>query len=125
MHLIEPLGFAFEDRHLRRAGLDYTDLAEIRRHPSLESCLASIAGCRVFACSTRGARNYTEVEFRAGDAVLFGPETRGLPPEILDRTPIDQLIRIPMRSGNRSLNLSNAAAVVIYEAWRQRGFAAD
>jgi tRNA (cytidine/uridine-2'-O-)-methyltransferase len=93
------------------------------RHPSLESCLASLAGQRLFACSTRGARSYAEVEYHPGDAFLFGPETRGLPQDILGGLRAEQVIRIPMRSGNRSLNLSNAAAVVIYEAWRQQGFA--
>jgi tRNA (cytidine/uridine-2'-O-)-methyltransferase len=123
LHLVEPLGFALEDRHLRRAGLDYADLAVLVRHPSLEACLASLAGQRLFGCSTRGTRNYADVRFHQGDVFLFGPETRGLPADVLAQLAADQVLRIPMRAGNRSLNLSNAAAVVIYEAWRQQGFA--
>jgi tRNA (cytidine/uridine-2'-O-)-methyltransferase len=122
LHLVEPLGFTLEDRHLRRAGLDYADLAVLVRHASLDACLASLAGQRLFACSTRGTRSYAELGFRAGDAFLFGSETSGLPQAVLGRIPAEQILRIPMRTGNRSLNLSNAAAVVIYEAWRQQGF---
>jgi tRNA (cytidine/uridine-2'-O-)-methyltransferase len=122
LHLIEPLGFALDDRHLRRAGLDYADLAVLVRHASLAACIAGLGGQRLFACSTLGARNYAEVAFRSGDAFLFGPETQGLPAAALGELPADHVLRIPMRAGNRSLNLSNAAAVVIYEAWRQQGF---
>lgn len=123
LHLVEPLGFELDEPRLRRAGLDYREFAEVRVHDSLQSCLAAIGRPRVFAISTRGATIYTEPEFLAGDAFLFGPETRGLPQEILDAQPADRRLRLPMREGNRSLNLSNAAAVVVYEAWRQQGFA--
>jgi len=123
LHLVKPLGFELDEPRLRRAGLDYREFAEVRVHDSLQSCLAAIGHPRVFALSTRGATIYTEPEFLAGDAFLFGPETRGLPQEVLDAQPADRRLRLPMREGNRSLNLSNAAAVVVYEAWRQQGFA--
>jgi tRNA (cytidine/uridine-2'-O-)-methyltransferase len=122
LHLVRPLGFTLEDRHLRRAGLDYHEMMAVTEHESLEACLASLGGRRLFACSTRGARSYCAVAYRADDAFLFGPETSGLPQAVLGRLPAGQVLRIPMRTGNRSLNLSNAAAVVIYEAWRQLGF---
>ncbi|MEE4184949.1 MAG: tRNA (uridine(34)/cytosine(34)/5-carboxymethylaminomethyluridine(34)-2'-O)-methyltransferase TrmL [Gammaproteobacteria bacterium] len=124
LHLVHPLGFALDDRRMRRAGLDYHEFATVREHPSLEACLAVLAeGTRVFALSTHGTRSYAEPVFRAGDAFLFGPETRGLPPSVRAALPAEQLLRIPMRPGNRSLNLSNAVAVLLYEAWRQQGFA--
>ncbi len=122
LHLIEPLGFSLEERQLRRAGLDYHDLAHVRRHGSLEGFLAEVHPGRLFACSTRGERSYAEPAYRPGDAFMFGPETRGLPAEILERLPPEQRLRIPMLPGNRSLNLSNAVAVVVYEAWRQTSF---
>jgi tRNA (cytidine/uridine-2'-O-)-methyltransferase len=123
LHLVEPLGFRLEDSKLRRAGLDYHEYAAVRTHGSLSQCLESLAGARVFACSTRGGRRYTEAAFRPGDALLFGPETRGLPDEVLDRLPAGRRLRIPMAPGNRSLNLSNAVAVVVYRAWAQQDFA--
>jgi tRNA (cytidine/uridine-2'-O-)-methyltransferase len=123
LHLIHPLGFTLDDARLRRAGLDYGECARVREHPGLEQCLQAVQAGRVFACSTRGQTPYTDPAFRAGDAFLFGPETRGLPPEVLDALPASQVLRIPMRAGVRSLNLSNAVAVVLYEAWRQAGFA--
>jgi tRNA (cytidine/uridine-2'-O-)-methyltransferase len=123
LHLIRPLGFELDDRQLRRAGLDYHEYAEVRVHESLQACLAALNHPRVLACSTRGTRRYTDVAYQPGDVLLFGPETRGLPAEVLEGLPPEQLLRIPMRSGNRSLNLSNAAAVVLYEGWRQNGFA--
>jgi tRNA (cytidine/uridine-2'-O-)-methyltransferase len=123
LHLIGPLGFRLENRHLRRAGLDYHELALITEHESLEACLSTLQAPRLFACSTRGVRSYCTPAFQRGDAFLFGPETSGLPQEILARLPAEQVLRIPMRPGNRSLNLSNAVAVIIYEAWRQLGFA--
>jgi tRNA (cytidine/uridine-2'-O-)-methyltransferase len=124
LHLIHPLGFALDDRRMRRAGLDYHEFAELREHASLEACVATLAaGTRVFALSTHGTRSYTDPVFRPGDAFLFGPETRGLPAAVRDALPGEQRLRIPMRPGNRSLNLSNAVAVLVYEAWRQQGFA--
>ena len=123
LHLIEPLGFRLEDRQLRRAGLDYRDWADVRTHASLEACLAAIQPRRLLALSTRGGRCYADVRFAAGDAFLFGPETRGLPQQVLDALPTAQRLYIPMRPDNRSLNLSNAVAIVVYEAWRQCRFA--
>jgi tRNA (cytidine/uridine-2'-O-)-methyltransferase len=123
LHLIHPLGFSLDDRRLRRAGLDYHDLTFLREHPDLSTLSDSLGEVRLFACSTRGGTVYSEPAFRPGDAFLFGPETRGLPGQILEGFPADRRLRIPMRAGNRSLNLSNAVAVVVYEAWRQLGYA--
>lgn len=122
LHLIEPLGFRLEDRLLRRAGLDYREWVDVRLYPDLDACLATLGNGTVFALSTRGRRPYAEPSFQAGDAFLFGPETRGLPQDLLARLPSERLLRIPMQPGNRSLNLSNAVAVVLFEAWRQHGF---
>lgn len=122
LHLIEPLGFLLEDRLLRRAGLDYREWAEVLLHRSLQECLRELATPRLFALSTRGGTLYTEPKYQSGDALLFGPETRGLPRELLDSLPPERRLYIPMRPDNRSLNLSNAVAVVVYEAWRQQGF---
>ena len=122
LHLIEPLGFRLEDKELRRAGLDYREWAEVGTHASLESFLESVKPPRLLAFSTRARRLYAEMEYQENDALLFGPETRGLPPEILSGLPEAQRLRLPLVPGNRSLNLSNAVAVVVYEAWRQRGF---
>lgn len=122
LHLIAPLGFELDDRKLRRAGLDYREFAKITVHDSLEACLDALDRPRVLACSTRGGMAYHEHRFAAGDALLFGPETRGLPASVLDALPLENILRIPMRAQSRSLNLSNAAAVVLYEAWRQLGF---
>ena len=122
LHLIEPLGFRLEDKELRRAGLDYRERAEVRTHASLESFLEGVKPSRLLAFSTRARRLYAEMEYQENDALLFGPETRGLPPEILSGLPEAQRLRLPLVPGNRSLNLSNAVAVVVYEAWRQRGF---
>jgi tRNA (cytidine/uridine-2'-O-)-methyltransferase len=123
LHLIEPLGFSMDERQLRRAGLDYHELATVLVHRDWESCREALGERRLFAFSTRGARRYTEVEFRAGDALVFGAETSGLPAEMLENFPEERRLRLPMRPGNRSLNLSNAVAVVVFEAWRQQGFA--
>lgn len=123
LHLIEPLGFVLEDRHLRRAGLDYREWVEVQVHPSLPACLDRLGPARWFACSTRGQVPYTDPRYRPGDAFLFGPETRGLPQTVLDTCPASHRIYLPMRPNNRSLNLSNAVAVVVFEAWRQIGFA--
>ena len=122
LHLIEPLGFELDEKRLRRAGLDYREFVSVQTHASLDACLASLGMPRVFALSTRNSLRYDEATFREGDALLFGPETRGLPLEILDALPAERRLRLPMRQGNRSLNLSNSAAVVVYEAWRQLGF---
>lgn len=122
LHLVRPLGFTLEDRYLRRAGLDYHAMANVSEHDSLQECLATLRGGRLFALSTRGQRNYAEVRYAPGDVFLLGPETSGLPVQIRNGLAAEQLLRIPMRAGNRSLNLSNAAAVVVYEAWRQAGF---
>jgi tRNA (cytidine/uridine-2'-O-)-methyltransferase len=123
LHLIEPLGFELDDSSVRRAGLDYAELAILRRYPNIADCLAQLPGARIFAVETGSRVGYAALQYRAGDAFLFGPETRGLPPELLQMLPPERHIRIPMRDGNRSLNLGNAVAVVAYEAWRQGGFA--
>lgn len=124
LHLIHPLGFALDDARLRRAGLDYHEYASVREHEDFAAFLRAAAPRRVFACSTRGATPYTEPVYAPGDAFLFGPETRGLPVELLDSQPPERIIRIPMAPHCRSLNLSNAVAVIVYEAWRQQGFVA-
>ncbi|MEO6065179.1 MAG: tRNA (cytidine(34)-2'-O)-methyltransferase [Lysobacterales bacterium] len=122
LHLIEPLGFALDHAKLRRAGLDYHEFADVRLHADLDACLRTLGTPRVFALSTRGTTRYDVAQFADGDAFLFGAETRGLPPEILDALPAAQRLRLPLRPGNRSLNLSNAVAIVVYEAWRQMQF---
>ncbi|MFO7704869.1 MAG: tRNA (uridine(34)/cytosine(34)/5-carboxymethylaminomethyluridine(34)-2'-O)-methyltransferase TrmL [Halopseudomonas sp.] len=123
LHLIEPLGFELDDKRLRRAGLDYHEFAAVKTYANLQACLAAVAPGRVFALSTKGTHGYSEVAFKSGDLFLFGPESRGLPAEVRDALPADQVLRVPMLPGSRSLNLSNTAAVLIYEAWRQQGFA--
>ena len=122
LHLIEPLGFDLEEKKLRRAGLDYREFASVQTYGSLEACLPALGSPRVFALSTHGTTRHDEPDFRDGDAFLMGPETRGLPRAILDGLPAEQVLRLPMQEGSRSLNLSNAAAVIVYEAWRQLGF---
>lgn len=122
LHLIEPLGFDLSDRQLKRAGLDYHEYAQLQVHPDLETALARIAPKRLFAMSTRGSVRYDSVQFADGDAFLFGPETRGLPQDVLDALPDGRRLRLPMQPNNRSLNLSNSVAVVVFEAWRQQGF---
>lgn len=123
LHLIEPLGFDLQDKQLRRAGLDYHEYATLQVHASLEAALAAIAPRRLFALSTRGSRRYDQPQYMPGDALLFGPETRGLPADVLQSLPQEQCLRLPMRPHNRSLNLSNSIAVVVFEVWRQSGFA--
>ena len=122
LHLVEPLGFSLDDRQLRRAGLDYHEFATLQVHASLEAALEAIHPARLFALTTRGTTRHDQVAWGEGDAVLFGRESAGLPQAVLDTIPSDRHVRVPMRPGNRSLNLSNAVAVVAYEAWRQRGF---
>ncbi|HYG07552.1 MAG TPA: tRNA (cytidine(34)-2'-O)-methyltransferase [Stenotrophomonas sp.] len=122
LHLIEPLGFDLSDRQLKRAGLDYHEYAPLQVHADLDAALAAIAPKRLFALSTRGQVRYDSPRFAPGDAFLFGAETRGLPQEVLDAIAVEQRLRLPMQPGNRSLNLSNSVAVVVFEAWRQLGF---
>ncbi|MCW8888037.1 MAG: tRNA (uridine(34)/cytosine(34)/5-carboxymethylaminomethyluridine(34)-2'-O)-methyltransferase TrmL [Gammaproteobacteria bacterium] len=122
LHLIEPLGFEFDDKKLRRAGLDYHEFAEVKLYPDLNAFIEQIQPGRIFGCTTKGTKLYSEVNYRDGDAILMGPETRGLPDEVLDVLGDEQKIRIPMLSNSRSLNLSNATAVILYEALRQTGF---
>lgn len=123
LHLIQPLGFTLDEKRLRRAGLDYRDWVDVRSHASLADFWADVAPARVYAFTTRAARLYTDVRYQPGDVLLFGPETRGLPDAVLESLPQDSRLRLPLQKGNRSLNLSNAVAVVVYEAWRQLGFA--
>ncbi len=123
LHLIKPLGFTWDDKRLRRAGLDYHEFAEVRQHVDLAQCMKEIQPNRLWAISTRGGQRYDQVRYQAGDALLFGPETRGLPQAVLEGLPADQCLRIPMLAGRRSLNLSNSVAVLAYEAWRQLDFA--
>ncbi len=122
LHLIRPLGFDMSHKQLRRAGLDYHEFSKVQIHDTLEAFVQTVNPARLFACSTKGQQNYTGISYAAGDAFLFGPETRGLPADILDSLPHEQLLRIPMLPDNRSLNLSNATAIIIYEAWRQQDF---
>ena len=123
LHLIGPLGFTLDERRLRRAGLDYRDWQPVCTHASLDALLAELGPARIFGFSTRARRCYADARYLPGDVLLFGPETRGLPDAILSRLPEDARLRLPLRPGNRSLNLANAVAVVAYEAWRQHGFA--
>lgn len=123
LHLIEPLGFDFEEKKLRRAGLDYQDLAHMSRHSDYATFNEAMGERRVFAFTTKGHRNYADVRFEPGDVLLFGSETAGLPASIRESLPAEHCLRIPMLPNNRSMNLSNAVALVSYEAWRQQGFA--
>ena len=123
LHLVRPLGFELDDARLRRAGLDYHEYAHLTVHDSLAAALARFDPARVFAFSTRAHTRFDAMSYREGDALLFGPESRGLPEEVLDAIPGPQRLRLPMRAGQRSLNLSNAVAVAVFEAWRQQGFA--
>jgi tRNA (cytidine/uridine-2'-O-)-methyltransferase len=122
LHLIRPLGFEFEDRRLRRAGLDYREWASVSIHDNLDRFLGAHADARLWALSTRGTTAYTAPAYRAGDAFLFGPETRGLPADLVAQLAPERVLRLPMVPDSRSLNLSNAAAVMLYEAWRQLDF---
>lgn len=122
LHLIEPLGFTLAEKQLRRAGLDYRDQATTTVHCDWQAFLDAVQPLRVFALSTKGSRCYADVVFQPGDAVVFGPESRGLPPAFRDQLPTDHILRLPMQPDSRSLNLSNAVAVIAYEAWRQWDF---
>jgi tRNA (cytidine/uridine-2'-O-)-methyltransferase len=122
LHLVEPLGFEMDEPRLKRAGLDYREFATVSIHATLDACLLSLGSPRVFALSTRGSTRYSDTRFKPHDAFLMGPETRGLPAEVLESLPRANRLRIPMRPVSRSLNLSNAAALLIYEAWRQLEF---
>jgi len=125
LHLIRPLGFELDDRKLRRAGLDYHEFAAVHEHDDLDQLLKQLKATpdRLFAFSTKGKRCYAEPDYRPGDILLFGPETRGLPAELLERLPPAQRLRLPMQENSRSLNLSNTVSIVLYEAWRQNDFA--
>ena len=123
LHLVKPLGFSLSDRALRRAGLDYATLASVCQYRDWNACLENFTGRRLFAYTTRSIRLYTEPEYHVGDVLVFGPETRGLPQDVLQPLGEDRRLRLPMRPGSRSANLANAVAVVVYEAWRQQGFA--
>ncbi|MEO8411803.1 MAG: tRNA (cytidine(34)-2'-O)-methyltransferase [Propionivibrio sp.] len=123
LHLVEPLGFRWEDRSLKRAGLDYHEFARISRHPDWDACKIALAGRRLFAITTRGDQGFDSPAFTGDDVFVFGSETRGLPPEIMAEFTPTQRLRLPMLPGQRSLNLSNAVAVTVFEAWRQLRFA--
>lgn len=123
LHLVRPLGFELTRRAVRRAGLDYAELTPVVVHEDLAACLAALRGARLFSIETSGDTRYSDAAFAPGDALLFGPETRGLPAAVLAQVPRPRQLSIPMRAGNRSLNLANAVALVLYEAWRQQGFA--
>lgn len=123
LHLVEPLGFSIDDKRLKRAGLDYHEYAQMTVHADWQACVDALTGKRLFAVTTRGLKRYDEVRYEDGDAFVFGAETSGLDAGLLGSFAPDRRLRLPMRPGNRSLNLSNAVAVVVYEAWRQAGFA--
>ena len=122
LHLIEPLGFDLEEKKLRRAGLDYHDLTHVYRYKNFEAFLEAKADRRIFACTTKTTNYHVNAEFSEGDVLLFGPETRGLPAEFIASLPLEQRLRIPMQPDSRSLNLSNAVAIIAFEAWRQLDF---
>lgn len=122
LHLVKPLGFTLEDKQLQRAGLDYHEYATVKIHENWEECLMQFSGRRIFALTTKGSTRYSEVAFQRDDVFVFGPETRGLPVEVLAQFDESRRIRLPMRAESRSLNLSNSVAVVVFEAWRQTGF---
>lgn len=123
LHLIEPLGFKLDEKSVNRAGLDYREAQDLRLHKSWERFLADENPARIYALSTKGTRCHSDAQFQSGDYLLFGPETRGLPAVIRESLPVDQVLRIPMVANSRSMNLSNAVAVMVYEAWRQLGYA--
>ena len=125
LHLIEPLGFDFEEKKLRRAGLDYHDLSRVARYPDFAAFAAAMAGRTIYAITTKGTRSYAQVSYQPDDVLLFGSETRGLAPDVMAQIPPEQRLRIPMMPNNRSLNLSNSVGIVSYEAWRQHDFAGN
>ena len=122
LHLIEPLGFDMDDKKLRRAGLDYSEWAAVKTHSSLDDFISTTQVQQLYACTTKGSRCYTHAVFQHGDALIFGPETRGLPDDVLEKIKPEQRLRLPMQARSRSLNLSNSVAIFVYEAWRQLGF---
>jgi len=122
LHLIHPLGFEIDDKRMRRAGLDYIDKRLVTEYPDYATCLKNFSTNRIFACSTKGTTHYTELSYQAGDVFMFGPETRGLPDEVLTTFPAEHVLRVPMLENSRSINLSNTVAIFIYEAWRQNQF---
>lgn len=122
LHIIEPMGFDFEDKKLRRAGLDYSDLTNVTRYSDYDAFAEKMNGVRILACTTTGSRHYDQIEYQPGDVLLFGSETAGLPTELRDSFPSENRLRIPMLPTSRSLNLSNSVAIITYEAWRQLGF---
>lgn len=122
LHLIHPLGFTPDDKRLQRAGLDYHDWVKVQQHEDFERFIETVKPKRIFACSTKGKRCYSDVDYQRDDVLLYGPETRGLPKEILETFTSENILRIPMVPNNRSLNLSNAVAIILYEAWRQQNF---
>lgn len=122
LHLVKPLGFPLDSSKMKRAGLDYHEFAELAVHENFEDCLNALAGRRIFALTTKGSTRPDKAAFQAGDVFLFGPETRGLPAEILESLPAGQKLRLPMLPGSRSMNLSNTVAVMLFEAWRQNGY---
>jgi tRNA (cytidine/uridine-2'-O-)-methyltransferase len=123
LHLVKPLGFALDDKQLKRAGLDYHEYADLKLHESWADCIKYFSGKRLFAVTTKGTTRYSDVQYKANDVFVLGPETRGLPLEIIESLPPEQRLRLPMQLNSRSLNLSNTAAVLVYEAWRQNHFA--
>ena len=123
LHLIEPLGFSLDEKKVRRAGLDYHDLANVSRYPDFWAFKATLGDRRILACTTKGTRPYSDIRFAPSDILLFGAETHGLHPEVMNSISSELRIKIPMQESNRSLNLSNAVAIISYEAWRQQGFA--
>lgn len=122
LHLIEPLGFDLDDARLRRAGLDYREFSDVATHSSFDRFVATVQPVRTFAFTQRAERLYTDVEYQSGDALLFGRESDGLPPGVLESASVADQVRIPIAEGGRSLNLANAAAIGVYEAWRQNSF---
>jgi len=122
LHLVKPLGFSLDDKQLKRAGLDYHEYSTVQVHENWNACKAALAGKRLFAITTKGSRRHSDIQFKADDVFVFGPETRGLPEEIRAEFATEHRLRLPMLPDSRSLNLSNSAAVLLYEAWRQIGF---
>lgn len=122
LHLIHPLGFELDDKRMRRAGLDYIDKSIVQEYPDYPSCMEKISAKRTFACSTKGKKNYSDIKYQPGDALLFGPETRGLPVNVLNSFEKDHILRVPMLENSRSINLSNTVSIFVYEAWRQNDY---